>query len=115
MISSLFSFPLRVIAIVFIDRLKPVQCGQGSQGAAKGWAAVKRCGAPPLWIQQEPNIVVAAEPAAIPANTPVAISIVHGNEDLVYFERIDGPSANSHYESCSVDGGRMFANNVRAP
>ena len=38
-------------------------------------------------------MVAAAEAAAIAANAQVAIAVVDGNGDLVYFERMDGASA----------------------
>src|SRR5436190_17255788 len=39
------------------------------------------------------KMIAAAEAAAMAANAPVAIAIVDGNGDLVYFERMDGASA----------------------
>jgi uncharacterized protein GlcG (DUF336 family) len=39
------------------------------------------------------KMVGAAEAAAIALNAPMAIAVVDGNGDLVYFERMDGAGA----------------------
>jgi glc operon protein GlcG len=65
---------------------------QAPQGQGRGQAA-----APPrppgVDAATAKKMVAAAEAAAIAANAQVAIAVVDGNGDLVYFERMDGASA----------------------
>jgi glc operon protein GlcG len=64
---------------------------QAPQGQGRGQAAPPR--PPGVDAATAKKMVAAAEAAAIAANAQVAIAVVDGNGDLVYFERMDGASA----------------------
>src|SRR5262249_39724357 len=68
------------------------QRAQGGQGQGRGQAAAP---ARPVGVDAATakKMVAAAEAAATAANAPIAIAVVDGNGDLVYFERMDGASA----------------------
>jgi glc operon protein GlcG len=67
------------------------QAPQGGPGQGRGQAAPAR----PVGVDAATakKMVAAAEAAAMAANAPIAIAVVDGNGDLVYFERMDGASA----------------------
>jgi len=67
------------------------QAPQGG-GQARGQAAAP---ARPVGVDAATakKMVAAAEAAAVAANAQIAIAVVDGNGDLVYFERMDGASA----------------------
>src|ERR1051326_209819 len=76
--------------MVFVFALAGV-AAQAPQGGGRGPAAA----AQPVGVDAATakRMIAAAEAAALAANAPVAIAIVDGNGDLVYFERMDGASA----------------------
>jgi len=86
-----------LIAIVFSIGLaaQAPQRGQGGQGAAGGQGRGQAAPARPVGVDAATakKMVAAAEAAAMAANAQVAIAVVDGNGDLVYFERMDGASA----------------------
>jgi glc operon protein GlcG len=67
------------------------QAPQGGAGQGRGQAAPAK----PVGVDAATakKMVAAAEAAAMAANAPIAIAVVDGNADLVYFERMDGASA----------------------
>src|SRR5215470_17867597 len=71
------------------QRAQGAQGGQG-QGRGQGAAPARPVGVDAATAKK---MVAAAEAAAIAANAPIAIAVVDGNGDLVYFERMDGASA----------------------
>src|SRR5262245_15801912 len=83
-----------LIVIGFAVALCAAQAGQAPQGGQgqRGQAAAP---ARPVGVDAATakKMVAAAEAAAIAANAQVAIAVVDGNGDLVYFERMDGASA----------------------
>src|SRR6185295_1138323 len=80
-----------VVVIVFAFVVTGAQAPQGAQGRGQAAAAPAR----PAGVDAATakKMVAAAEAAAIAANAPIAIAVVDGNGDLVYFERMDGASA----------------------
>jgi glc operon protein GlcG len=76
--------------IVFVFALSGV-VAQAPQGGGRGQAAPPK----PVGVDTATakRMIAAAEAAALGANAQVAIAIVDGNGDLVYFERMDGASA----------------------
>ena len=77
-----------VIAVVLVSF--PI-AAQAPQSGLRGQAAPAK----PVGVDaaMAKKMIAAAEAAAIAANAQVAIAIVDGNGDLVYFERMDGASA----------------------
>ena len=86
--------PILSVLFVVVFALLPAAAqapqGQG-QGQGRGQAAPPR--PPGVDAATAKKMVAAAEAAAIAANAQVAIAVVDGNGDLVYFERMDGASA----------------------
>src|SRR5262245_47047912 len=83
----------RLVAILSILFVFALFCAamQAPQVCGRGQAAPPRpvgCDA-----ATAKRMIAAAEAAAIAANAQVAIAVVDGNGDLVYFERMDGASA----------------------
>ena len=80
-----------LIMFVFVLAGTAAQAPQGGQGQGRGQAAPPR----PVGVDAATakKMIAAAEAAALAANAPIAIAIVDGNGDLVYFERMDGASA----------------------
>ena len=76
-----------VFALVAAAAQAPQGAGQGRGQAA---APAKPVGVDAATAKK---MIAAAEAAAIAANAQVAIAVVDGNGDLVYFERMDGASA----------------------
>ena len=79
-----------LVALVFVSLIaNAAQAPQG--GGGRGQAAPAK----PVGVDAATakKMIAAAEAAAIAANAQVAIAIVDGNGDLVYFERMDGASA----------------------
>ena len=78
------------VLIVFVFVVSGV-AAQAPQGGGRGQAAPAK----PVGVDAATakRMIAAAEAAALAANAPVAIAIVDGNGDLVYFERMDGASA----------------------
>src|SRR6476660_5389421 len=68
-----------------------VVAAQAPQGGGRGQAAPAK----PVGVDAATakRMIAAAEAAATAANAQVAIAVVDGNGDLVYFERMDGASA----------------------
>ena len=82
--------PMLSVLIVFVFVLSGV-AAQAPQGGGRGQAApAKPVG---VYAATAKRMIAAAEAAALAANAQVAIAIVDGNGDLVYFERMDGASA----------------------
>jgi len=69
------------------------QAPQGAAGQGRGQAAAAPAKPVGVDAATAKKMVAAAEAAAIAANAQVAIAVVDGNGDLVYFERMDGASA----------------------
>jgi glc operon protein GlcG len=89
-------FVLSLTATVFSTfAAQAPQRGQGGQGAAAGQGRGQAAPARPVGVDAATakKMVAAAEAAALAANAQVAIAVVDGNGDLVYFERMDGASA----------------------
>jgi glc operon protein GlcG len=80
---------LLIVAFAFTS--VSAQAPQGGQG--RGQAAAAAPAKPGVDAATAKKMVAAAEAAALAANAPVAIAVVDGNGDLVYFERMDGASA----------------------
>jgi glc operon protein GlcG len=76
-----------VFALVAAEAQAPQGAGQGRGQAA---APAKPVGVDAATAKK---MIAAAEAAALAANAQVAIAVVDGNGDLVYFERMDGASA----------------------
>ncbi len=76
-----------VFALVAAAAQAPQGAGQGRGQAA---APAKPVGVDAATAKK---MIAAAEAAALAANAQVAIAVVDGNGDLVYFERMDGASA----------------------
>ena len=77
--------------IVFALMAAAAQAPQGAgQGRGQAAAPAKPVGVDAATAKK---MIAAAEAAALAANAQVAIAIVDGNGDLVYFERMDGASA----------------------
>ena len=79
-----------LIVIVFALVITGAQAPQGGQGRGQAAAPARPPGVDAAPAQK---MVAAAEAAAIALNAPMAIAVVDGNGDLVYFERMDGASA----------------------
>ena len=77
--------------MVFVLVAAAAQAPQGAgQGRGQAAAPAKPVGVDAATAKK---MIAAAEAAAIAANAQVAIAVVDGNGDLVYFERMDGASA----------------------
>ena len=77
--------------IVFALMAAAAQAPQGAgQGRGQAAAPAKPVGVDAATAKK---MIAAAEAAALAANAQVAIAVVDGNGDLVYFERMDGASA----------------------
>ncbi len=77
--------------IVFAFMAAAAQAPQGAgQGRGQAAAPAKPVGVDAATAKK---MIAAAEAAALAANAQVAIAVVDGNGDLVYFERMDGASA----------------------
>jgi glc operon protein GlcG len=83
-----FSALLIVVCALNNEAAQAPQAG----GQARGQAAAAPA-KPGVDVATAKKMVAAAEAAAIAANAQVAIAVVDGNGDLVYFERMDGASA----------------------
>src|SRR5262245_29086220 len=79
-----------LIVIVYVVVAVATQAPQGGQGRGQAAAPARPVGVDAATAKK---MVAAAEAAAIAANAQVAIAVVDGNGDLVYFERMDGASA----------------------
>src|SRR6516165_4537399 len=82
--------PVLSVLIVVVFALSAA-VAQAPQGGGRGQAAPAK----PVGVDAATakKMIAAAEAAAIAANAQVAIAIIDGNGDLVYFERMDGASA----------------------
>jgi glc operon protein GlcG len=82
--------PVLSVLIVLVFVLS-AGAAQAPQGGGRGQAAPAK----PVGVDAATakRMIAAAEAAALAANAQVAIAIVDGNGDLVYFERMDGASA----------------------
>src|SRR5262252_7533064 len=82
--------PVLSILIVLVFAISAM-AAQAPQGGGRGQAAPAK----PVGVDAATakRMIAAAESAALAANAQVAIAIVDGNGDLVYFERMDGASA----------------------
>jgi len=80
-----------VVLIVLTMVTASAQAPAAGQGRGQAAAAPAR----PVGVDAATakKMVAAAEAAAIALNAPMAIAVVDGNGDLVYFERMDGASA----------------------
>jgi glc operon protein GlcG len=68
---------------------------QAPQGGGQGRGQAAAAPAKPVGVDAATakKMVAAAEAAAVAGNAQIAIAVVDGNGDLVYFERMDGASA----------------------
>src|SRR6185436_13944109 len=84
-----------VLATVFSISLFSTAAAQAPQGGGQARGQAAAAPARPVGVDaaMAKKMVAAAEAAAIAANAPIAIAVVDGNGDLVYFERMDGASA----------------------
>lgn len=80
---------LSVIVFAFMAAAEQAPQGAG-QGRGQAAAPAKPVGVDAATAKK---MIAAAEAAALAANAQVAIAVVDGNGDLVYFERMDGASA----------------------
>src|SRR5262252_10742994 len=82
--------PVLSILIVLVFAISAM-AAQAPQGGGRGQAAPAK----PVGVDAATakRMIAAAEAAALAANAQVAIAVVDGNGDLVYFERMDGASA----------------------
>jgi glc operon protein GlcG len=80
-----------VVLIVLTMVTASAQAPAAGQGRGQAAAAPAR----PVGVDAATakKMVAAAEAAALALNAPMAIAVVDGNGDLVYFERMDGASA----------------------
>ena len=90
---KLIPFVSMAVVLMLASIRVGAQAPQGGQGQGRGQAAPAR----PVGVDAATakKMVAAAEAAALAANAPVAIAVVDGNGDLVYFERMDGASASA--------------------
>jgi len=81
---------LCVLLVLLVSSLI-VTAAQAPQGGQRGQAAPAK----PVGVDAATakKMVAAAEAAALAGNAQIAIAVVDGNGDLVYFERMDGASA----------------------
>jgi len=78
--------------VVFSQFGAAQQAPQGG-GQARGQAAAAPARPVGVDAATAKKMVAAAEAAAVAGNAQIAIAVVDGNGDLVYFERMDGASA----------------------
>jgi len=85
---------LGLSAVLIVACVIKNEAAQAPQGGAQGRGqAAATPPKPGVDAATAKKMVAAAEAAAIAANAPIAIAVVDGNGDLVYFERMDGASA----------------------
>jgi len=80
-----------LLIVAYAFNCMSAQAPQGGQGRGQATAAAPA--KPGVDAATAKKMVAAAEAAALAANAAVAIAVVDGNGDLVYFERMDGASA----------------------
>jgi len=79
-----------VVSIFLAMTTSAAQAPAGAQGRGQAATLARPPGVDAATAKK---MVAAAEAAAIVLNAPMAIAVVDGNGDLVYFERMDGASA----------------------
>jgi len=82
---------LPILSVLIVVGFALLGSAAQGQGQGRGQAAPPK--PPGVDAATAKKMVAAAEAAAIAANAQVAIAVVDGNGDLVYFERMDGASA----------------------